>query len=479
MSEFLFINTFFNMIYGNELAFVRDIKAENNYIHEFALWLEKRGINTIVLKSIFSHDVAMASNCKSISDIELMLHIPLSEEIEEIKRRFIDKDHVVYIPGLNTPSDITIPFVEHKNACFYLVDQPFSKEELSFFDPFPSFFSAMNHVDLWPGVLLFDKEKSIFISINNQKEFDELVEHLNNGDDIMSHYPHHTQDSFFVQVSDLHLGREKADKGAEYLVTSLDRLVPSMRSAYPLKFLVTGDMMESPNRKNMYKANDYMNMLKKRYKANLTFILGNHDVIVHGLNLFRNQKSKVIAYLLGENIKVLEKEKVILIKMDTTSHGNLARGMVGQRQLDEIDDELSAVENLEDYTLVVLLHHHVFSIDKAEFIKTKWHEKTFINKLLDSSKALIDAPLLIQWLKDRDIEYIFHGHKHLPYFKKDGKQYYIAAGSATGGLKESNSRYISYNVMKYDTIDKKMKNCMIIYDDKATDDRQRVEVYLF
>ena len=128
MSEFLFINTFFNMIYGNELAFVRDIKAENNYIHEFALWLEKRGIHTVVLKSIFSHDVAMASSCKSILDIELMLHIPLSEEIEGIKRQFIDKDHVVYIPGLDTVSDITLPYQEHKNVCYYMVDQPFSKD---------------------------------------------------------------------------------------------------------------------------------------------------------------------------------------------------------------------------------------------------------------------------------------------------------------------------------------------------------------
>ena len=104
--------------------------------------------------------------------------------------------------------------------------------------------------------------------------------------------------------------------------------------------------MDSPNRKNMYIANDFMNNLKKIYKADVTFILGNHDVIVHGFNFARRQKSKVVAYLLGENIKVLEKEKMIFIKMDTTSAGNLARGMVGKRQLDEIDDELMAIENL-------------------------------------------------------------------------------------------------------------------------------------
>ena len=35
--------------------------------------------------------------------------------------------------------------------------------------------------------------------------------------------------------------------------------------------------------------------------------------------------------------------------MDTTSEGNLARGKVGHRQLNEIDDELEAIDHLEDY----------------------------------------------------------------------------------------------------------------------------------
>ena len=74
---------------------------------------------------------------------------------------------------------------------------------------------------------------------------------------------------------------------------------------------------------------------------------------------------------------------------------------------------------------------------------------------------------------------MFHGHKHLPFFKKEDDCYYIGAGSATGGLKESRSRYISYNVMKYNIHEQKMKICMIFYDDKAKAERQRVEVYLF
>lgn len=56
--------------------------------------------------------------------------------------------------------------------------------------------------------------------------------------------------------------------------------------------------------------------------------------------------------------------------------------------------------------------------------------------------------------------------------------YYISAGSATGGLKESESHYYSYNVLRYDYMDKKMKTCLIFYDDKKKSERQRVEVYL-
>ncbi|MBM6800269.1 metallophosphoesterase, partial [Coprobacillus cateniformis] len=279
--------------------------------------------------------------------------------------------------------------------------------------------------------------------------------------------------------SDLHLGKNKRQKGLIQLYNSLDFIMPYLQTDQQIKVLITGDLMESPNRKNMYLANDFMNSLKKRYKANVTFILGNHDVIVHGFNMARNQKSKVIAYLLGENIKVLEKEKMILIKMDTTSEGNLARGKIGQRQLDEIDDELEAIDHLEDYTMLVMLHHHIYPLSKAQFIKTKWHEKTFINRIVETSKVLVDAPLLIEWLQKRNIHYVFHGHKHLPYFRCKDECYYIGAGSATGGLKESQSRYISYNIVKYNTMEKKMKTCIIFYDDKAKAERQRVEVYIF
>lgn len=479
VKEFAFINTFFNIVYQNELAYMRDFLSSYEYMMQFYEWLKSRHIECKSLTMISENDFALLSKKIKAQDVDHILHISFYEDMCRISQDYCESIHIIYIPGLYHEDIINIPFQTYQNVYFYQISEPFHREDLSFFDPFQAFFCAMNHADLWPGVLIFNQTQHVFSPIHSQADVDQLYDHIDQQDDLFEVYGDVSHDLYFIQLSDLHLGQNKHQKGLLQLYNSLAQMIPQIQTPYQLKFLITGDLMESPNRRNMYLANDFMNYLKKVYKADVTFILGNHDVIVHGFNFARNQKSKVIAYLLGENIKVLEKEKIILIKMDTTSEGNLARGKVGQRQLDEIDDELEAIDHLEDYTMILMLHHHVYPITKAQFIKTKWHEKTFINKIVETSKVLVDAPLLIDWLEKRDIRYIFHGHKHLPFFRKKGKRYFVSAGSATGGLKENKSRYISYNIMKYNTIEKEMKTCMIFYDDKAKAERQRVEVYLF
>lgn len=91
--------------------------------------------------------------------------------------------------------------------------------------------------------------------------------------------------------------------------------------------------MNSPNTKNMYQANSFMTMIRKRYKADISFVLGNHDMIVKGLSIGGRQRTKVIAYLLGEKIKVIEKDKIVLVKIDSNAGGNLARGMITKKTI--------------------------------------------------------------------------------------------------------------------------------------------------
>lgn len=34
---------------------------------------------------------------------------------------------------------------------------------------------------------------------------------------------------------------------------------------------------------------------------------------------------------------------------------------------------------------------------------------------MDSSKALVDSRDLVEWLRKHQIQYVLHGHKHLPF----------------------------------------------------------------
>ena len=72
-----------------------------------------------------------------------------------------------------------------------------------------------------------------------------------------------------------------------------------------LNFLITGDLMNSPNRKNMYAASHFMNRLKRKYHSDVTFVLGNHDVIVYGLNLLKKTKRQKVGSLFARR-KILK-----------------------------------------------------------------------------------------------------------------------------------------------------------------------------
>lgn len=477
MENFTILNTFFNMILGNEPAYMRALFSSYEDFVEMRQWMRDKKLPTFTLDTIDETVFRMLRPKMTANEVGALLHTYFVEEMKQIQDLYKNRLQVLMLPSLEKEIEYHLD-IAGDNIDYYEVKDIFYRNDLSFFDPFPPFLMAINHCDLWGGVLVFDAQNEVFCPIHNDKDKDYVEKALmeNNVFDILRLYDH---DSYFIQISDLHLGREKTIKGLNQLYTSLDYMIPKLHSHYKPKFLITGDLMESPNRKNMYLANDFMIHLKKIYKADITFILGNHDVIVHGFNMGRTQKSKVIAYLLGEHVKVIEDEKLVIIKIDSTSEGNLARGKVGQRQLKEIDDELDTIDHLEDYTIIVMVHHHVYPITKAQFLKTKWHEKTFINKILESSKALVDADLLIQWLDKRHIQYVLHGHKHLPFFRKEEQKFIISGGSSTGSLKESKSKYISYNLIKYNNLEKKMKTCIIFYDDKQKTECQRVEVYLF
>ena len=62
--------------------------------------------------------------------------------------------------------------------------------------------------------------------------------------------------------------------------------------------------------------------------------------------------------------------------------------MVGQRLLQEIEDELLSINHLEDYTLIAMMHHHLMPLRKDDFLKIKWNKNYSWEKLLTRQKPL-------------------------------------------------------------------------------------------
>lgn len=489
MNEYDALNAFLQLLHQNENVFLYRTFENINHVISMKKFISNHNINLPFIKELDINDefkIQMCSTVNDISSLDDLLSTDCSNQIKKIQHEFSKLYHVVFIHGVDA-NQINNDFIDvnyvnkylNNNIMIYHSVQQIKKENLSFNGPYEYFMSALYQIDKWPGLLVFKGDKHVFIPTQTNKQVKEVFT-LINENKIFDAKTQCNEDMYMIHLSDLHLGSKRKNKGVEILEDSLDSLVPKLSSAYKPHFLVTGDIINSPNRKNMYQGTSFLNKLKKKYRGKVTYVLGNHDVLAHGLNLGRKQRSKVVAYLLGSHVTTFEQEKVIYIKINSTIQGNLARGKVGQEQLAQLSGELDSIDNIEDYTLIALVHHHVLQIPKDAFLKTKWHEKMFIGRWVENSKVLLDADILLEWLKEHNVNYVLHGHRHLPFFNYDDGLYVISGGSSSGGgATERKSRYLSYNLLKYDCDSQSMKYCFICYDDMTKLERQRVKVHLF
>ena len=104
-------------------------------------------------------------------------------------------------------------------------------------------------------------------------------------------------------------------------------------------------------------------------------------------------------------------------------------------------------------------------IQKADFLKKNWREKSFVGKIANATKALIDSELVLEWMKQRHVRYAFHGHQHIPALNVRDRIYLIGAGSSTGVMKDFFDSYMSYNIAQYDLNKRKIVSCTLFYED--------------
>jgi len=349
--------------------------------------------------------------------------------------------------------------IHPEDSCLILQISDLSYEKsATLLNAFWAFEEAIKQFDKFPGVLLWDDTDTLFLPISEEVEVVEIFERLllerhKPIHALKKYYSERRQDNnyiYLLHMSDLHLGKVTHGRKKELL-----RLIDghSMHDDdVPILPIITGDLMDTPNQDNKDKVEEFLRELNTKFNHRAITILGNHDIDQKGVfSFFRKNKQATISLVSQDPVEVYEEYKLVIIKICSNQGGNLACGEVGEDQLINLGLKLDHIHNINDYTLIAILHHHPIEIKIPDWHSKKWYE-AILGPFHENTMKLVDSERFLLWCKERNIKTVLHGHKHIPNIQKEQDVYCIASGSSTGEIEhtDKNKTYISYNLIKYD-----------------------------
>jgi UDP-2,3-diacylglucosamine pyrophosphatase LpxH len=344
----------------------------------------------------------------------------------------------------------------HADSCLILQPQerPHSYR-VTVFDVFPYFEIALRQTESWPAVLFWDNKtnRSAFVPVTDEESLERLFEIVqteggNCFETLNAHARLAGLDNYYcMQLSDLHFGTKNLTTTQRQLQSLVTTQLSSLTSSDHLTFIVTGDVVDSPGKKNDAAYREFAEFLEEKNGEEPLFVLGNHDISMLGLGFFRNKQS--LTHLKGTYPKIIIAEdfRAIFMLFNSNTRGFLAQGEIGKRQMSEMEKLLHEVPDLEEYTLVAVLHHHVApsSCYMVCYGNERWREEVMPDGFHNRSLRLRDADKFMKFLGKHKVRFVLHGHKHTPIIVEQEGIYIIACGSSTGHAKE----YLSYNMLKF------------------------------
>lgn len=325
----------------------------------------------------------------------------------------------------------------------------------SIFDAFPNFDVALRQVDLWTAVMFWDDEDFAFVPVRTEAELMHLYKIVKYDrfpiGEIKRYANQKAKPSHYIfQLSDLHFGSKNSSITERRLKTLIEKQMSSFNIEDTVSFIITGDAVDTPTyfTENQYK--NFEDFLRLQSGSEPIRVLGNHDVNQHGISFFNGRQK--IAHFAGSYPKIhkLEEHKTLLLLFNSNTNGSLAEGEIGINQMAEMGNLLDKINNVEKYTLIAVLHHHLLPVPKPNYYQRKWYEKFIPDELMDGTLKLKDADLFLEWLSNRNVKYVLHGHKHIPFKSNHNDITVIGCGSSTGEIrhKEKGKTYLSYNLIK-------------------------------
>lgn len=510
-------NSVAKLIEGNVISFLEQTFIDENYFEGNLKYIddllseENADFISSNPKRFYSRRINFNNDWKGIREImtstyyrlienpdrKRLLRNELQPEILNFFKAFSNfiggyKYRYLLLPGFqnNELNNLLISKEELKNLLkieaseSYLIIQLKSipkKNDIQILNSFTHMDIAIERVDEWPAVLTWEKHRynqtrGIFIPIENIDDVRSIIDSHNYERDYFNYlqrtYGHRKTKKItqIIHLSDLHLGVKGNETKTLRLIEILKKHRRNTDSEIQMLPIISGDLVDSPTTSNVKLYKSFESQLESLGLNNPITVLGNHDVHIKGF-IRSNQEGKNIltSLVTSELITVIDKLKLIIIRFNSNIDGKWAQGKIGIDQLADIGNQLDRLIGKEDYYKIALLHHHPFQMERPDWMKKTWYEEILgnLNFDIETSNILLDSTIFIEWLNARNINFIIHGHKHIPQLFENNGIEIVAGGSSTGNVDhmENQKTFLTYNVINYDMELFKPISSTIVFED--------------
>jgi len=292
----------------------------------------------------------------------------------------------------------------------------------------------------WPGILLWRRtDEPLFFPLPAEKTEDAILWIFSKVDDTANLRGHHMTDHYLdafpscrihagsrltlLHLSDTHIGCKQS---IERIIRVKDLLKDYMnrnQGDSSVVFLLSGDIMQTPDESNVICANDfhaYLKDLQPRGQDPI-FVLGNHDVRRKGVLRNRPTSSSLVPAF-DARIEWIPDHPVGILCWNSAEGGRVARGKITEEQYRTIEERLNTfpVGNTNPL-LISLLHHHPLKFRRIDPEMRRFHMKTlgaslrkYIGFAYEHLDGLANAEEFIRFCDSHGVKVILHGHKHIP-----------------------------------------------------------------
>ena len=216
-----------------------------------------------------------------------------------------------------------------------------------------------------------------------------------------------------AHISDLHI------TGPNFVSQWGENVIDILNSEMPEILIITGDLTDDGYVHEYELAKTYIDRIKVKNKI---VVPGNHDA--------RNEGYIIFEEIFGTRCPYYENEKVVILGIDS-SQPDIDDGHVGRENYGFIREKLS----INNKVKILAMHHHLIPIPGTG------RERNIPS----------DAGDVLKICMELGVNFVFSGHKHLPWTWRLENTYFITAGTATSRRLKGRS-YPSFNILEIPAI---------------------------